>query len=698
MAGTFAHYEFNEHADVYTEMQFMDDRSVSQIAPSGAFYGSPFLVNCTNPYLTAAEVANWCRAPVSTSYVDASGVTHTKTYTFVNANGDAAIGIGRRNIEGGGRTDDLRHTAFRAVVGTKGTIGDGWKYDVYGQYGSTSLADTYSDLSKTRIQNALLAVTNPAGQVVCQGGQAGCSPWNIFTPGTAGPSAASIGYIGVPLINTGLVTQKIVSANVTGDLGRYGVQLPTAQSGLKLNAGLEWRDVFSSTLPDLEFQTGDGAGQGSDTLPISGGIISRDVFAEANLPLIDGKTGAQMLAFDTGYRYSDYNLGFKTNTYKFGLEWQPINDLRVRGSWARAVRAPNVGELYTTQSVALDGNTDPCAGAVGANGVLVSGYTAAQCALTGVTAAQYGNIDRNSASQYNGLTGGNPNLVPETAITKSFGIGWTPSFVPNFRAQVDWYDINISNVIAPIGADNILSQCLNSSAASPSPDCSLIHRDQNGSLWLSNNGFVTDTNANTAGLEQKGIDFDLSYGMSMGSMGKLRTNFNGTYVISAITTSVEALPGTSYDCAGYYGTHCGTPTQRWRHTMRLTWTTPWKGSDVSLAWRYYGPVKLDQLAPNLNIRAVDPATPGATNAQMIADGYVSNTDAYWSSRSYLDLTGSVNINDKLNLRVGINNLLDKSPPLAGVSDLPGTFGNGNTFPQVYDSLGRYIFATLTAQF
>jgi iron complex outermembrane receptor protein len=669
MAGTFAHYEFNEHATVYTEVQFMDDRSVSQIAPSGAFFGAPFTVNCANPYLSAAMVTAWC------------------TPTGMDANGNILLGIGRRNIEGGGRTDDLRHQSFRAVVGAKGSIADGWTYDINGQYASTTLAETYEDPSKSRINDALQAVVGPGGAVICKNANAvGCAPWNIFQPGVAAPSAASIAYIGVPLINTGNVKQQIVSANVSGDLGRYGAQLPTAQTGLKVNFGAEWREVSSQTLPDLEFQTADGAGQGGFTLPISGSIISRDVFMEANLPLIDGKPGAQVLAFDTGYRYSDYNLGFKTNTYKFGLEWQPVNDIRMRGSWARAVRAPNVLELYTTQSVGLDGNTDPCAGATPV-------YSAAQCALTGVSAAQYGNIIPNSANQYNGNVGGNPKLQPETATTKSVGLGWTPSFVPGFRAQIDWYDIEIKDVINPIGADNILSLCLNSNQY-----CGLIHRDNNGSLWLSNNGFVDDTNNNGTALGQKGIDFDLSYSNNLGSMGKLRTTFNGTYVISAITTAVQAIPSTSYDCAGYYGTQCGKPTQRWRHIMRSTWTTPWKGADVSIAWRYYGPVKVDGLSPNLNLRASDPANSGYTNAELVANGWVSNTDAQLSSRSYLDIGGSVNLNDKLNLRVGINNVLDKSPPLIGGSNLPSVFGNGNTFPQVYDSLGRYIFATLTAQF
>ena len=683
MAGSFAHYELSEHADVYAEVQFMDDRSTSQIAPSGSFFGAPLTVNCTNPYLTAAQVATWCRAPVTIT----SGGS-TRTFTFMDSNGNVRLGIGRRNVEGGGRTDDLRHEAFSAVIGTKGKIVDGWTYDVFGQFGETTLSRQYQDMSKVRIAQSLLAVAGPNGTVVCQDPAAralGCAPWNIFQLGTP-PSAGALGYIGIPLVETGAVTQKIVGANVTGDLGRYGLQLPTAQSGLKANFGLEWHEVSSESRPDLSFQTGDGAGQGGRTLPVAGSIIGREAFVEANLPLIDGRTGAQSLAFATGYRYSDYSLGFKTSTYKFGLEWAPVQDVRLRGSWARAVRAPNVGELFRTQTVALDGSTDPCAGAAPA-------FTAAQCALTGVSAAQYGNIIPNSANQYQGNTGGNPTLHPEKATTKSVGIGWTPSFIPNFRAQVDWFDINIKDTINAIGADTILSLCLNSGQY-----CNLVHRDQNGSLWLSNDGFVNDTDNNGSALQEKGIDVDLSYGWNLGGVGKMRVNVNGTYVIAYLSTPVEALAATTRDYAGYYGTQAGTPTQRWRHLMRLTWATPWKGADVSLAWRYYGPVKVDSLSSNPNLRSPDPTTPGATNAQLIADGFVSNTDAMLSSRSYLDLTGSVNVLDKLTLRAGVNNLLDKSPPNAGGSNLPVGFGNGNTFPQVYDALGRYVFANVTVQF
>ncbi len=667
-AGSFLHYDFNEHVNVYASTMFMDDRSIAQIAPSGAFFaGATYQVNCNNPFLSTSMVDDWC-----------GGVAN-------NALSDP-LWIGRRNIEGGPRQDDLEHEDWRVTLGAKGAIDDAWNYDVNYQYAIVDLSETYyNDVSSSRINNALDVIdvngvptcastvngTNPVNQAIL----GTCVPWDIFQKG--GVTQAAANYISVPGLQRGKVEQTVVEANFTGDLGKYGVQLPTANSGLHVNVGAEWRDENSYTEPDEEYQTGDLAGQGAPTLPVSGIVISREGYAEARMPLIEDKPFAQALDLETGYRYSDYNLGFKTNTYKFGVEFAPIQDVRLRASFARAVRAPNVGELYSPQSVGIDGSIDPCAGPTPA-------YSEAICARTGVTAAQYGHILANSAAQYNGLTGGNPNLQPETALTTSFGIGFTPSFVPNLRVQFDYYDIKIENVVSTIGANNILNYCLKSDLF-----CNKIHRDAEGTLF-SSTGYVIDALANVGQLEEQGIDVDASYAFSVGSYGKINTSFIGTYLMEYETTAIAANPSTAYNCDGYYGPSCGQPTFKWRHTLRSTWSTPWSGLDFSVAWRYFSPVTLDELSPNSNITA----SAGST----IANGFISNTDARLSSRSYIDLTAAVKVGDNLTVRVGCNNVLDKDPPLVGTTNLPGVIGNGNTFPQIYDSLGRYLFASLTAQF
>jgi outer membrane receptor protein involved in Fe transport len=663
-AGAFLHYDFNEHVTAYATTMFMDDKSLAQIAASGAFFAR-FAVNCANPFLSTQELAAWC-----------GGSTVGETTNLF---------IGRRNVEGGGRVDDLEHTDWRVTIGLKGKIVDGWDYDVSWQHSIVNLTESQENyFSTAKIDNALNVVAGPNGPVCVSGPP--CVPYNIFSLGQVTPAA--LAYLEVPGIQTGNITQTVVDANVTGDLGKYGVQLPTAGSGLKVNFGAEWRDVTEVTTPDEEFRTGDLAGSGGDIPPTSGGIISREAFVEARMPLIDDQFLAHSLALETGYRYSDYNLGFKTNTYKFGVEWSPISDIRLRGSFQRAVRAPNVTELFLPQVVALDGNADPCAGT--AAQLAAKGVTVAQCVAAGVPAAAYGTVVPNAANQYQGLIGGNPKLIPETALTSSFGIGWTPSFVPNLRLQIDYFDIKIENVITTIGATAILQQCINSGLF-----CNEIHRDANNSLWLSPQGFVVDALANVGKIETRGIDLDLSYGFDIGAAGKIRANLNGTYVDEYIVTPIASNPSTAFNCAGLYGDICSSaaptanPIFRWRHMLRTTWSTPWQGLDLTASWRYYSAMKLDSLSPQANLSQF-PAT--------VANGGISSSDAAIKAYNYLDLSASVKLADKLTFRVGVNNVFDKDPPIIGGSNLPSTAGNGNTFPQVYDALGRFIFGQLTVQF
>jgi outer membrane receptor protein involved in Fe transport len=188
----------------------------------------------------------------------------------------------------------------------------------------------------------------------------------------------------------------------------------------------------------------------------------------------------------------------------------------------------------------------------------------------------------------------------------------------------------------------------------------------------------------------------MAYSYDFGSFGKLHANLNGTYIDEYLVTANNYVPGTTYNCAGLYGSTCSgtanaeTPVFHWRHRFTTTWETPWSGLDVTLAWRYYSAVKLEQLSANPNLAAPSGGT--------IANGGISNDDAYLSSYSYFDVTAAVKLANKLTLRLGCNNLLDKAPPIVGSTNLPIPVGNGNTFPGVYDALGRFVFAEVTAQF
>jgi iron complex outermembrane recepter protein len=676
-AGAFAHYDYSDKGQVYSEFMFMSDRTIAQIAPSGAFIGSgtgvdpttnqpdgDWTVNCNNPLLSAQELGILCNGSQA---------------------GSAQVLFGRRNVEGGDRQDDLAHTSFRLVIGTKGEINNVFSYDVYAQEGTTLLQENYqNDVSKSLLSNALQAVTDPAtGQVVCAknasgaNGAPGCVPYNIW--GTGAVSPASVAYFTVPGLLEGSTEERVYHADMTADLGQVGVKLPTANEGLFLNYGAEYREEFETLRPDQEYITNDLAGQGNPTLPLNAGFGVKEGFLEGRLPLIQDAPFAKELSVEAGYRYSKYDIGYTTNTYKFGVDYAPTADFRVRAGYNRAVRAPNLTELFAERYVGNDGSTDPCAFTTTYNAVA----SAAQCARSGMTAAQYtGTAGRlgtpaNPAGQYNGQLGGNPNLKPEIADTYTFGLVLTPTAIPNLTATIDYFDIKIKNDITTYGANLIINQCV----YNDNPQfCAMVHRDSGtGSLWFSTTGYIDDPLANLGYQWTRGVDFGVRYRQEMGAMGRMDINFTGTYTASFIT---EPYTGSgAYDCAGYFGATCGNPQPKWRHVIRDTWSTPVKSLDLTVSWRHFGSVKDD-----------------ATSPAPLLNGVPPNGITRIANYEYFDLTASYMVYPGVTARVGVNNVLDKDPPILPTTGLSSAFFNGNTYPQVYDYLGRYLFLNVTADF
>jgi iron complex outermembrane recepter protein len=676
IGGAFAHLEMNEYATIYGEFQFMDDKSDAQIAPAGAFRGSggPFDngaygVNCDNPYLDATALDFFC----------------TQQGYTAGSSDVALISVARRGVEGGGRSSALEHTSYRGVLGVRGDFADVWSYDVYAQYGTTNYSTTYSnDYSKSRIGNSLQAVDDGTGNIVClvnadtdpSNNDPGCVPWNIFQPG--GVTEAALAYVSVPGFQNGSTTQTVMSGAVNGDLTDYGVKLPWANEGVTVAIGAEYREEKSKLDNDVEFATGDLIGQGGKTLDTNGNFHVKEIFMEARVPIVSNARFAREVSIEGGYRYSDYNLGFDTDTYKLGADWMPIDDIRFRYSYQRAVRAPNIQELYRPQVVQLDGSTDPCA--VDVPGVIPAGFpTAAECARSGVTAAQYGQISTNPAGQYNGLTGGDPTLNPEKADTITFGFVFTPTeFLPELSLSVDYFDIKIDDVINGIGADLAVNQCVFNNNF-----CDKVVRAPSGSLWLGSNGYVIDLNENLGSLQTRGVDIELSNTFELPrGLGSLGLNMMATWV-DELTT--EPLPGfPKYDCVGLFGNVCGVPIPEWRHISSLTWTTPWS-LDLIFRWRYMDAVNNENTQNNSNF----------------SYGAFENTDKGIDAQNYYDIAAQYQLDTRfadLTFRGGVNNVLDTDPPIFGQDISVAVYVNGNTFPQAYDTLGRYWFLSATAHF
>ncbi|MDE2464656.1 MAG: TonB-dependent receptor [Alphaproteobacteria bacterium] len=649
--GAFSHYKVNDHVEVYSQLMFTNYETLAQIAPSGDFFRTN-TINCGNPLLSSSQLTD-----IGCTAAD------------IAANSNVGMYIGRRNVEGGPRIDDLQYTSYRAILGFRGEITKGWNYDVSGQYAKVLLSEHYlNEFSVKRLNNALDVVTNPAnGQPVCasvlNGTDTSCVPYDIFTG--AGPSKAALSYLNVPLLQQGATDLQDLIAQVTGDLGQYGIKSPWAEGSAKVAMGIEYRANGLNLLPDLEYQTFDGAGQGGPVLPVSGNTSVSEGFAEFMMPVVENKPLAQLISVDLAYRYSSYNTSVTTNTWKIGGDWAPDDSVRFRGSYDHAVRAPNVLDLYTAQGFNLfNAPGDPCGPAT--TGVYQASL--AQCEATGVPLAQYQSAALTSpAGQYNFLQGGNPDLRPETANTWTLGAVLTPTAIPGFSGSIDYWNISIKNLISTVGATNTLAACYQYNVAA---SCALIHRNGLGQLWVGS-GYVSDLNTNVGSLKENGVDFSAFYQLDLADVGaagdgQVTFGFTGTWVNELVTNpGVPGLP--AYDCNGKYGNACGTPNPSWRHRLRATWDTPWDDISVSATWRYI--------------------------ASVTAFDY-SNTalDYQLGSQNYMDLGASFPLPSNTMLHIGINNVLDNNPP---ITTLSGTLGNGNTYPQVYDSMGRYLFADIT---
>jgi outer membrane receptor protein involved in Fe transport len=710
-AGVFADYEISSAIKPYMEFMFMDDRTVAQIAPSGNF-GNTLSINCDNPLLSASQSAAICddeNLLVSPLPGDAFTVVGnvaaenqaridrglgepllpTTPFDFIdpltgNTYNRAFAQILRRNVEGGARQDDLQHTSYRAVLGVKGDLSPAWSYDAYYQYGRNNYNQTYlNDFSVSRLGRALDVVTGPDGTPVCRstldGSDTNCVPWDIFSPGTVTPSAASVQYLSTPGFSRGVVSEQVASGYLSGSLGEYGFKTPWADQGVDIVLGTEWRKESLEFNSDTAFSTGDLAGQGAATLPVSGSFSVTEFFTEVRVPIAQD-SWVHDFTITGGYRYSDYSTGVSTDTYKIEGELAPTRDFRIRGGYNRAVRAPTVQNLFAPNLVALDGSSDPCSGFV---------ITAADtgCLAQGLTVGQF--VAPNPADQYNGFLGGNANLNPEVADTYTVGVVLTPGFLPGFTASVDYFNIDISGAIGGIGSDTILAAC---TATADPFFCGLINRDPSGSLWRSAAGFVTNVTQNIGGFSTSGIDAQINYNREIGDLGTLTFNFIGTYLDELVTDTGVSIPGLdqTYDCVGLYGNVCGTPNPEWRHQARLGFNFK-NGLGASLRWRYFDSVTLDAVEQNTNLR-------NTGNTGPAPGGTARPGSAGFDAVSYFDLTLTYEAGENFNFVLGANNLFDKAPPLTGSQSCPAGACNGNVFAQVYDSLGRYIFAGVTLDF
>ena len=557
----------------------------------------------------------------------------------------APLYISRRNIEGNPRQQNFKHSTDRFVFDVDGEIINEWFYNLSLQSSRTTADFVYfNDISKQRASNAL-KVSGTSSNPSCISGNE-CKPWNIFLKSDGNlKSSAALGVTKEALdyISTNLK----VNAELTEDQYRFvtsksfktkNVILPS----LDLALGVEYRELnLKKNAEDFS----DGAGQQYPHSSLYGDLKVKELFTEVYLPL---ETDTN---FNLSIRYSDYSLEENSLTYDIGLVQLLEDKYTLKFSQQKAIRMPDINDLYSPNKVNqtfLDG--DPCSGSNPLNSIL-------ECARTGVTDSLYGKIS-NTEDQINSLIGGNLKLRPETAITNSLSFHYSDEI----DLEIDFYSISLKDKIGSADASFILNKCLETG---DSYYCNLIERNPTTGTFYEGSGKIASPLLNVANQNISGLDFNISKIFPV-KFGEIRLNNFLSYLLKNDVQLRSSLP--VENCKGKYENTCGLPSPQIQNIFSLDFLYSVSRFDTS---------------SNLTMRYIDGVDD--SNTQNPID---------FSSYYYFDMNFSIDLAQDINFAFGINNILDKNPPLNGrsINYVPG---NANTYPSYYDPLGRFIYLNIS---
>jgi iron complex outermembrane recepter protein len=706
-------YEVSDAVEVYSRGLFSKNTVDTIIAPSGSF-GGTVNINLNNPFLPATLRNQFCAFdvnPAAAVYTprftqaecDAAAlatgpsdpryrvISSSSSGTFVpfdvNGNGVIAAGEGyfnnpsvtlnRRAVENGPRISNYVTTIFDYRVGARGGITDSIDWDISGAYGESENVQTIKNYTlQSRFRQATL-VNGTLANPVCQDPSNGCVPVDIF--GANGYSAAAADFLNEESTTINRTSLAQVRATISGDAG---FSSPWAEEQVGFAIGGEFREYTATQSSDLLSKTpGELGGAGGAAPDIDGKYNVYEAFGEIIAPIVSDKPFFHSLTLEAGIRYSSYTVPGaadqnKTTTWKAGGSWEPVESFKVRGNYSRAVRAPNIGELFTPQTVGLTNlGVDPCAGAA----PTTNANLRAICLAQGAPVGSIGSITNPTAGQANITVGGNLNLAPEKANTWTLGFVFQPEFIPGFNMSLDYYNIKIKDVIGTALPGDIIAACFgNITAASATTDaCTNIRRNPltgglDGDPAITG-GLFGPTN-NLGELFTEGFDLLANWRGDIG-FADLSLAFVGNWTKSSKFNANPADPTSlNRECAGYYSVNCsftGSIQPEFQTSTRATFG--FEDVDLSFLWRWIDTVRFEP-------------------AQIIADGGPANTVQPQfrtiPAEHYFDLTARWNASDNFSFTFTVQNLLDNQPKVVGNTIGSTSFNSGNTFPSTYDALGR----------
>jgi iron complex outermembrane receptor protein len=667
--GGYADYEFTTGHRAYTEVTYVNNRVAQELAATPITGTTNVNIAAVSQFLDPSALAAFNQLDANQQAADAQRVANGLAPLFTP--GVIRANVLRRTTETGPRNSLDERNAFRILAGVTGGITDNINYDAYYSFARTRNANVQQGNISRSAFNRGLDGTDPA--------------INIFGPDTLTPEMVQ--QISIQAQNGDISSTEVAAASVNGFLGNLGM----GAQDIGFAVGAEYRRVAAQFIPDTALSSGDVVGFNAGEAT-EGAYDVKEIFAELIVPIIE-TDGGLSLTVNGAARYSDYSLENVGGvwTYAGGVQFRPFADMMLRGQYQRAVRAPNVQELFGGTAIGFPGATDPCSSAAFLSS---NPGSSAICTAHGVPA---GNLGGGQAVQLNAqipaLFGGNPNLGEETSTSWTAGVVLQPSFLPGLTITADYFNIEVEDfiTIAGGGLQGLLNLCYSGGDANSLLCQPFIGiRDADGRIDVGAPPLVAGINA--ANLETSGVDLQVNYRTNLpfslltdSGSSRFDLNFNGTWTDKYDFTPVVGRDAVD-QCAGRFGGNCGQPISSFKWASRLTWIDG--PLTTSVRWRH--------------LSAVDDADDEVNFADFNGIERIGAYDLF-------DLTFSFDVTEKVTFSLGVNNIFDTlpgTPTFNGiqVGNRPNSLLLGdnqeqaNTFPSVYDVLGRDFFASIAFSF
>jgi outer membrane receptor protein involved in Fe transport len=677
------HYDVSEAIRFFGEATYANTSSERAIEPFGftsAGATGAFPTGGVAPLETRVPVAG---APGTFTIVRNPFVPNAIFDRATDTNGDGLkdIGFSRRLLEFGNRRSSTTRDFYRFVAGFQGGLfEDKFQWDFSYNFGRTSENQSGNGQVNTpNFRNAFQAIPGPTGPI-CADPQAraqGCVPVNIFGEGMI--SQAALAYLTAEQTFQTRITQQVVQANLTGSL----FELPAGPLGIAV--GAEYRKESSSENNDS--LTNQGLNGGNALPDTRGSFDVKEAYAEVNIPILADVPFFHQLNLRAAGRASDYSTVGKVYSYSGGVEWSPIEDIRFSGTYARSVRAPNVGELFTGPSQTFPtGLQDPCIGITatggGTRGDVCRSFPGVlaniQNGVTGGTGLNFGapsgrfDINQSDLQSVSGFNSGNPNLNEEKSTSYTGSVTINPrsiDFLRNTVLRVDYYKIKIKDAINPPPRAFIIDQCFNQGNQLY---CGFIQRRASATAINSAGTleFVNAASVNAGELATEGLDVTLTQRLPLDFVG-LPGAINAKIAYSHVFEGYEIpLPGADKDV---FAGEIGAAKDRFTATLGYTADR----FSLNFTGTYFGRSNEDD-----QTLALFDLEPDAIKIP---------------AEFYLDAQTSFRASDAYELYFGVDNLLDNNPPNI-LSGSPFNTTGTDTDAGTYDVFGRRFYAGVRFRF